>query len=295
MYGFTASDVDAPRWVAPADADGLGHWWWRPAEVRGEAPLLVLVHGISRDPGNMLRALLPWGRRYGVALLAPLFDSGRFPHYQRLGWYSRGQRADDALLGLLDDLQEVNTRRVWLFGYSGGGQFVHRFAMAYPRRVRAVGVGAAGHYTFPDPERRFPRGLRARSGQPRRLRPAHFLEIPMAVWVGENDGQRDRELRKRPGLDRQQGRTRIERGRRWVAAMRAAAAPGTPYRFELLPGCAHDFQACVGRGGLGPRLFGFLFGPAPPPKPTVNAPFMVRLASIRTLAGTSEFSESTLP
>jgi poly(3-hydroxybutyrate) depolymerase len=38
-----------------------------------------------------------------------------------------------------------------LSGYSGGGQFVHRFMLVHPGRVARVAVGAAGWYTFPDP------------------------------------------------------------------------------------------------------------------------------------------------
>ena len=235
--------------------------------------VLVTVHGVSRNAVEHARRFKRLAKRYGVVLVAPLFPVERFPDYQRLGQSGKGGRPDRALqaiLGEVGDLTGADVARVYLFGYSGGGQFVHRYAMAHPERVAKVAVGAAGWYTFPDPAARFPRGLKARSkATGLRFQPEAFLRIPMAAFVGERDirrGLERPEMKQTPRVDAQQGSTRLERGHRWIEAMRAAAADhrlATPYQYETLPRSSHSFKASMKRGQLGQRAFAFLFGPPP--------------------------------
>ena len=217
------------------------------------------------------------GKLYNIhfknTTVAPLFPRERFPDYQRLGQSGKGERPDrvlPAILGEVGDLTGANVDQVYLFGYSGGGQFVHRYAMAYPEQVAAVAVGAAGWYTFPDPAARFPRGLKARSKSlTLRFKPEAFLKVPMAAFVGERDVRRGAErpeMKQSAKVDTQQGLTRLERGHRWIEAMRTAAADSglaTPYEYETLPRASHSFKASMKRGQLGQRVFAFLFGPPP--------------------------------
>ena len=51
-------------------------------------------------------------------------------------------------------------RPIYLYGHSGGGQFVHRYMMfgRAERIVRAVAANS-GWYRMPDPDTRFPCGL----------------------------------------------------------------------------------------------------------------------------------------
>jgi pimeloyl-ACP methyl ester carboxylesterase len=101
-----------------------------------------------------------FAERYGVVLVAPLFPKDRFGDYQRLGRNGRGERADQALNRILTEvgfLTGANIDKLYMFGYSGGGQFVHRYAMAYPQRTARIVVAAAGWYTFPDSAVNYPR------------------------------------------------------------------------------------------------------------------------------------------
>lgn len=232
--------------------------------------LFVAVHGISRNADEHAARFSALAERFGVVLVAPVFSRELFPDYQRLGRRGRGGRADQALERVVAEVGAstgARTDRLYLFGYSGGGQFVHRFAMAHPRRVARVAVAAAGWYTFPDPEIRYPRGLRGSKSLPGvRFDAEAFLRIPMTVLVGERDSERDQDLRVSPGVDLQQGATRLERGRRWVEAMEAAARRrglDTDYSFHTLPKSGHSFLQSMRRGGLGGKTFDFLFGKPP--------------------------------
>ncbi|NBB70556.1 MAG: hypothetical protein GVY33_09595 [Alphaproteobacteria bacterium] len=227
-----------------------------PAPAAGAVPL-VAVHGILRAAEDQARAFAERAARRGRPVVAPLFDETAFPGYQRA---VGRDRADLALLGLLDALAHEGVcepGRIELFGYSGGGQFAHRFAWLYPHRVDRLTVAAAGWYTFPDTAP-FPYGLGAGSGKRDFAR--HFtanlrdvLALPITVAVGADDDVVDENTRRGPAIDAQQGRTRLHRAQRWRQAMEdRARAFGLEPRvaLHLLADCGHDFRQCVAVGGL---------------------------------------------
>ncbi len=243
---------------------------YRPASAPPGAPILVSVHGISRNAREHMRMLIPLADRYGVVLLAPRFPRERFPGYQRLLPDAAGRQPDELLRQAADELAALSgadAQRLYLFGYSGGAQFVHRFAMRWPQRVARYALGAAGWYTFPDLQHRFPYGLK----QNRRLGlggfdAEAFLHLPALVLVGERDVRADSALRASSKVSRLQGETRLERGMNWVAAVNEAAESrglAPPASFDVLARSPHSFARSMKRGAMGEKVFRHLFG-APP-------------------------------
>jgi len=238
-----------------------------PQSATPHPPLFVTVHGISRNAREHATLFAPFAEKYGVVVLAPLFPAQTYGHYQRLGQVSSMERADQVLQDLVDEVGKLTgaqTDRFFLFGYSGGGQFTHRYAMLHPDRVKAYAVGAAGWYTFPDLQRRYPRGLKPSKSMPDlQTVPQRFLAIPATVLVGERDTHPGTALRKTSKVNSQQGTSRFERGQHWVAAMRQAAqeqgVTGS-FNFVSLPKCAHSFRRCMQRGDMGEAVFDHLFG-----------------------------------
>lgn len=246
------------------------YWLHVPASARhADAPLLVCVHGISRNAGAHLRAFAPWAQRHGCVLLAPHFSRTRFPDYQRLGrpgHLGAGGRADRMLWRIVDEVRAglgLAPRPVHLFGHSGGAQFVLRLALAQPQQVAAYVASAAGAYVWPDAARAFPAGC-APSPRFADLRPAlaGFAALPGLVIVGERDQARTAALRQGARVDAEQGRSRRERAERFVAAVHAAA-PGARLGLQLLPRCGHGFGEMVAEGELPRRVAEFLYGAAP--------------------------------
>ncbi len=225
------------------------------AKARGSATLVVAVHGISRNAVEQMAAFTPFAVERGLVLMAPCFDTPEDGDFQRLGRRGRGRRADlaldEAIRALSEEARVSFTRRLFV-GFSGGGQFVHRYLMAHPDRVDAAVVSAAGWYTHPDARQAYPLGLRTGaelSGT--RMNPADFLRVPVLVAVGSLDVERDESVRTSTRLDDRQGENRIERARRWVDAMRAAGrSRSLPARHELvvLEGAGHSFSDCVDAG-----------------------------------------------
>jgi pimeloyl-ACP methyl ester carboxylesterase len=249
---------------SPQQGPPLSYRAFVPART-SDGPPLVLVHGNSRGSARQFRAFLPTAIAREVAVIAPTFPPDRFQGYQSLQGSDGPLAAQAALLGTLDDAWShlgVATNVVDLVGFSGGAQFVHRFAILTPGRVRRAVVAAAGWYTYLDEGRPFPLGVGPgeHSGD-LAIDVEAFLRTPVHVLVGERDVERDGGLRTGASIDRRQGRDRLSRALRWIDHLEEAAQTrDLPPRvsFDLLVGTGHSFAEAVERGGLVERTFEFL-------------------------------------
>ena len=232
-----------------ASATGLCCFRYTPARCDLTRPPLVCIHGISRNALEHVYAFRQQADDMGFPVVAPIFDRAAYRGYQTLGARS-GWNALAAFDLLLDEITaEFGARAVNLFGFSGGGQFAHRFAMARPARVGAFAIASAGWYTFPSASARYPRGL-AGDG-PVRGDAGGFLSIPMLVAVGSSDVDRDATLRQGKKIDAQQGRDRVARAKNWTVAVNEAARDRglpPPAVFVELAGAKHSFAECAVAG-----------------------------------------------
>jgi len=242
-------------------ADSSQHYLVYIPESGGRgASVFVTTHGVSRNFEEHATLFAPYAEKYGVVLVAPSFTADGNAGYQRLEGADQILEAIVAEVGLLTG---ATTAKFFMFGFSGGAQFTHRYTMVHPDRVSGAVVGAAGWYTFPDSATAYPYGMGPGEGRDRlKLEPARFLQVPITVIVGGADTG-SKNLRQNPELDRQQGKTRLERAQRWTAAMRRAAETrGVEPRVTcvLVPGIGHSFRQFMEEGQLGDRTFGALFG-----------------------------------
>ena len=228
-----------------------------PGAPPGAEPL-VLVHGISRNAPELVLRFADLAQRHGVPLIAPLFRRETWGQYQQAWDRKRDLRADLALCEILDDAARrlgLATQRVALFGFSGGGQFAHRFAMLHPGRVRACVPVSAGWYTMPDPDLAWPLGLKDMPGPGGKVDPA-AAEVPFHLVVGQRDTGDDDALRHDPEIDRLQGADRRSRARAWRKALRQAGWNRLG-SLTVLPRTRHNF-ACAHRRGLTQTVFQLL-------------------------------------
>ena len=250
-----------PLNLLPAGADGQPALLFHAPLGRARG-LLICVHGYTRQPLDQAEVFLPLAAARGWAVVLPVFDEHRHRRYAVLRAGRRGLRAD---LGLIDRIEALALthglpRRGWhLFGHSAGAQFAHRFAMLHPQRLRALALGAAGWYTWPDATRAWPFGT-AGVPQPGGVDLPAFLNLPLSIWVGERDDGPDRHLRDEPALSDWQGHGRLERARRWREALaQAAAAHGQSADVPLtvVPGAGHSFVSCHRRGRMADAVIAF--------------------------------------
>lgn len=255
---ITATPLREPRpqFVRLPGTPACEYYVYVPPDVRPGAEPLVLVHGISRNAAELVLGFSGLARQHGVPLIAPLFRQEEWGQYQQLKDRKRGLRADLALQDILDDAAQrfdLSTGRVALFGFSGGGQFAHRFAMLHPGRVRACVPVSAGWYTLPDTGLAWPLGLADAPGIPADARPD---EVPFHIVVGERDNAQDDALRRDEAIDRLQGHDRRARAESWHRALKQAgwSRHGS---LTVLSRARHNF-ACANRRGLAGTVFGLL-------------------------------------
>ena len=236
-----------------------------PSSLDPDPRIIVSVHGVSRNSGEHAKLLAPYCDMHGAILVVPHFSEEAYPDYQRLGRAGRGRRADIALNLVVAEVSLMTQApgdRFFLFGFSGGAQFAHRYAMAHPHRIAHAAFASAGWYTWPDPATKFPYGTRATRTLPGvRFDAEEYLQIPMHVYVGTKDTT-SKGLRRTERVDRMQGTSRVERAMRWVGAMKKTAEAHflePMIFFEELEGSGHSFPRTILRSGLGERLFGSMF------------------------------------
>ncbi|KAF8129665.1 poly aspartic acid hydrolase [Mycena galopus ATCC 62051] len=220
----------------------------------GPLPLLVLIHGTRRQSQSLLASFAPFADAHHVALLAPLFPAGIVDpsdvhNYKGVLYTPKGSdagtdsiRFDLVLLGMLAQaarVWHVDVARVWMHGFSGGAQFVHRFVYLHAGRVRGASVGAPGAVTHAGEEGQWPRGLGDVEAVFRiRVDWDAVRRVKMLIVVGERDTD-GAGLRK----DEKAGKNRVERARYLHSGLVAAGVEKA--ELVVVAGMGHDGGKCV--------------------------------------------------
>jgi len=225
------------------------------ANPRADQDVVVAVHGISRNAAEIAMRFAAHPAFAQTTIIAPLFTLEGFGQYQQLQTRGPGQtRADTALIRLLEHLAEehgIAADRFALFGFSGGAQMAHRFALFHPRRVTRLCVVSAGWYSLPRADLPYPFGIGNADGTV--MIGPEFLDIPTSVIVGNRDTRVDASVRQDDLIVAHQGKNRLRRARCYARALTdLAEATGAPERPKLmvLHGISHDFTQCVHEGNL---------------------------------------------
>ncbi|MDQ3035291.1 MAG: hypothetical protein M3Y87_23000, partial [Myxococcota bacterium] len=271
------------RFVA-RDGNVLTAYTHRSATFDAETgPILFVMHGAGRNASGYLGAWRDAVERAGALAIAPELPVALYPTSEdyNLGVGTAGTPSsstydpadwrdpNDYSLSEIEHLFEAvraelgSTRcRYLIYGHSAGGQFVHRLLTFRPdaRVARAVAANS-GWYTLPsvgdgsDRNFRMPYGLQGAPPDPARL--AAMFSHELIVLLGEDDLERDADLRTTSQADAQ-GANRFERGHFYFAtAEREALAAGVSLRWMLdtVPGVGHS------NGGMSPAAAEHLFRP----------------------------------
>jgi len=207
-----------------------------PAAATPDTPLVIVMHGWSRDAERYFRDWSALGEEQGFIIVVPHFPVEDFPlaeHYNLGHVFDEGSRQlrpqqqwTFAAIEVLFD--EVVTRtgsaqtEYTLYGHSAGSQFVHRFLYYMPEaRVRCYIAANAGWYTMPDFDTEYPYGLEDSGIDENRLRAA--MQKNVVILLGREDlDQMDPTLRNTPEAKRQ-GKNRLARGLSMFSVAKASA------------------------------------------------------------------------
>lgn len=254
-----------PISVVAGEDGALDYIAYVPETARSDAPLLVCVHGIKRNPAEQIFRFAAYAERAGVILLAPHFTRKRFKRYQTLTPDRQGNLPEVAFERSIDNwLERSNTApgKLYLFGFSGGAQFVHRYVMLGRRKIDAMVVASPGWFTLPDPDLPYPFG----TGQSRKLGgraidAGWLLNTPTLVLVGERDTARNPTLNTNAVIDRTQGANRVERASNWynrVSCLQKALMKPDACEFRIVKRATHSFSRMVQRHRMAEVMFDWL-------------------------------------
>jgi pimeloyl-ACP methyl ester carboxylesterase len=231
-------------------------------EAPAETRILFVIHGWTREYESRYNRWMNEDvpETYNVVLISPHFDYDNFERYQRLN-VGYGERADLRLIEIFNkftDWLNLTHNTFYLNGYSGGGQFTHRFAMAHPDYIERAVASGSGTYTFPDSSIAYPHGTDLSKYEPIDLvfdlEKAYLMNL--AIMIGQNDTERTESLSQTEASDAQ-GLNRLERARNFFSANQEVAANNgwTLNWFYLeVPDCAHS------SGPIRPHAIDYMFG-----------------------------------
>jgi poly(3-hydroxybutyrate) depolymerase len=204
-----------------------------------DGPMLWTFHGRARDPEHYRDAAEEVARHCKGIVLAPLFDETQFPgeKYMHGNVLARGKALPESewtfslVPRMIEEVRKMEGRPnmpYYLFGHSGGGQFVMRL-MAFVE-LQPVEVVAAnpGSLLFPTTDLPYPYGfgqLPGELGGEKRIKA--FLAARLTLYSGTADTDP-----KHPELDRsaeaeKQGPHRLARAQNaFAVAQKVATAEG---------------------------------------------------------------------
>lgn len=224
------------------------------AEGRDTAPLIVAVHGSSRNAKDLRDGFATFAERLGCFVLAPLFPMDldtSVPDEEYKQIVGDRLRYDHILWAMVDELSAaVRTRfsRILLFGFSGGAQFAQRLLYVDPDRLAAVALGAPSYVTLPTERWGWWSGLgdfQSVFGRPVDW-PA-LRQVPVQIQCGTED-MLDCAIysAEEMGVDAAAyaafGRNRLDRAR---LLQDHYAAVGMTSHLDLIPGAAHAWSPHV--------------------------------------------------
>lgn len=211
--------------------------------------LIVVLHGSLRNAESYRNDYVAFGEETNTVILAPLFPSG-VVDYNDIHNYKfirfHGIRFDHLLLAMVDEVAEkyrLDAERFLIHGFSGGGQFLHRFFYLHPKRLRGVSIGAPGMVTLINPGKDWwvgTRNFENTFGSSIDLEA--IRSVPVQLVIGAEDTETSG-ITIKPDWNywwmegaNDAGRTRIDR----LGALRDNYEQyGISVRFDLVPGVGH--------------------------------------------------------
>ncbi len=231
-------------------------WAYIPEGVdKRTAPILIVMHGASRDPRRYTEEWIPFAEEDGFIIIAPEFSREDFRgsrKYNLGNMWERGAKAPNppeiwsfsAIEPLFAQVVKAiggNQTSYNLYGHSAGSQFVHRFLfLTSGARAHRFLPANAGWYTMPDPDIEFPYGLKGVGLSEQALKDA--LAKDVVILLGDADTDTQHESLRRTEEAMAQGPHRFARGLSYFARAKALADElDTEFNwsYRIIPGVAH--------------------------------------------------------
>ena len=217
--------------------------------------LAVLMHGTGRTVDTYRTGFKTFADAQDCILLVPLFPAGLIEpadvsNYKRLAFHD--MRFDLLLLAMVDEVAakyRVDADRFLMFGFSGGGHFVHRFLYVHPDRLLGVSIGAPGSVTLLDWDHDWWVGLRdfeARFGRPADIAAMRRVAVQMVIGAEDTETWEIVTKPSDPGWMDGADLAGANRQDRMRSLRRSFESHGIAVRQDTVPGIGHEGGKVLG-------------------------------------------------
>src|SRR5476651_486350 len=231
---------------------------YQPADADDTTPIVIVMTGVDRNAATYRNDWMTVADQYHLRVIVPRFSEQDFPG---AAGYNLGNLVDakthrklpasqwaftivDTLFSQMQKQGITSQQQYYLFGNSAGCQFVHRMLTLLPQpQVKAAVCAAAGWWTLPDTDQRWPYGLRESPIAVSQQQLANYFAKPMLIAVGSDDDDPDNRQLRRSKQVMAQGTNRLERAESYfTTSQQRAEQNNTPFNWHFvdLPDVGHS-------------------------------------------------------
>jgi len=223
---------------------------YQPAGADETTPVVMVMTGVDRNAATYRNDWMTVADQYHLRVVVPHFSEQDFPG---AAGYNLGNLTDskthhrlpksqwafsivDNVFTTLQKQGITQQKQYYLFGNSAGCQFVHRMLTLLPEpNVKAAVCAAAGWWTLPDTDQRWPYGLREAPVAVSQQQLNDYFAKPVLIAVGAEDDDPENRLLRKSKQAMAQGTNRLERAESYfTTSQQRAEQNNTPFNWHFM-------------------------------------------------------------